>query len=157
MHYCKYYVAIILSIIAITMAEKVKKLFFSLSEITPLEWTSDLQDGAAVYACEGDNVTLPWGYTLQNGETVEDIKWYYDQQHGGPVSIAVTVEGQFFQLPTPFSNRIHQVGEAGLALTSLTARDRGNYSVRVIVLSGSTFATYNRTASLILVEGKMEH
>ncbi|PVD18515.1 hypothetical protein C0Q70_21064 [Pomacea canaliculata] len=46
-------------------------------EITSFQWTSDLQDGADVYACIGDSVTLPWGYTAQDGETVEDIKGNY--------------------------------------------------------------------------------
>lgn len=107
-----------------------------------------------MYACIGDSVTLPWGYTAQDGETVEDIKWYFDPQNGSHVGIAVTMEGQFFPLTSPFSNRIRQVQEAGLLITSLTGSDRGNYFVTATVLRGSTFAVYNSTVSLRLSESK---
>nr|KAG5708209.1 hypothetical protein BaRGS_021143 [Batillaria attramentaria] len=41
-----------------------------------VEWSPSPADGAVIGACVGQDVTLDWNYTLAQGETVEDIKWY---------------------------------------------------------------------------------
>ncbi|XP_025079790.1 uncharacterized protein LOC112555570 [Pomacea canaliculata] len=132
-------------------------LLLLCTEISSFQWTSDIQDGADVYACVNESVTFPWRYAVDRGEVVEDIKWYFQSQTSSHVGIAGTVQGQFFPLPTPFSNRIRQVEEAGLQLMSPTTRDRGSYSVTVTVLRGLSFATYNRTAFLIMAETPLIH
>nr|KAG5708208.1 hypothetical protein BaRGS_021142 [Batillaria attramentaria] len=41
-----------------------------------VEWSPSPADGAVIGACVGQDVTLDWNYTLAQGETVEDIKWF---------------------------------------------------------------------------------
>lgn len=129
---------------------------YFLLEISTFRWVSDLQDGADVYACLGEGVQFPWDYSVQDGEVVQDIKWYYYSGDSSRRGIAAVVEGDFFPLRTSFSDRIHHVPQAGLALSPLTTQDSGEFSVVVTVLHGSSFASYNMSASLVVADGKTD-
>jgi len=58
--------------------------------------------------------------------------------------------------PTPaFSQRVQQVGNAGISLTNVQVQDSGNYSVMVGVTEDSKpMVTLRRTVS-VLVHGKI--
>ncbi|PVD18514.1 hypothetical protein C0Q70_21063 [Pomacea canaliculata] len=122
--------------------------------VNSFEWISDLQDGAGVYACVDDTVTMRWRYAVQEGEVVEDVKWYFDPGNNNRTAIAAIVENRFFHLSSSNSKRLHHVPEAGLTLTSVTGRDNGQYSVAVTVQNSSCFTTHTRTVSLVVAEGK---
>nr|KAG5708092.1 hypothetical protein BaRGS_002828 [Batillaria attramentaria] len=42
-----------------------------------VQWKTSLPDGAVVNACRGQNVSFPWNFTLDDGDTVHDIQWFY--------------------------------------------------------------------------------
>ncbi|XP_025079590.1 uncharacterized protein LOC112555419 [Pomacea canaliculata] len=129
-------------------------LSFFCQGVNSFEWISDLQDGAGVYACVDDTVTMRWRYAVQEGEVVEDVKWYFDPGNNNRTAIAAIVENRFFHLSSSNSKRLHHVPEAGLTLTSVTGRDNGQYSVAVTVQNSSCFTTHTRTVSLVVAEGK---
>ncbi|PVD18520.1 hypothetical protein C0Q70_21069 [Pomacea canaliculata] len=108
-------------------------LSFFCQGVNSFEWISDLQDGAGVYACVDDTVTMSWRYAVQEGEVVDDVKWYFDPGNNNRTAIAAIVENRFFHLSSSNSKRLHHVPEAGLTLTSVTGRDNGQYSVAALV------------------------
>ncbi|XP_025079203.1 uncharacterized protein LOC112555164 isoform X2 [Pomacea canaliculata] len=127
-------------------------LSFFCQGVNSFEWISDLQDGADIYACVDDTVTMSWRYAVQEGEVVEDVKWYFDPGNNSRTAIAAVVENLFFPLSSSYSNRLYYAPEEGITLTLVTGRDSGQYSVAVTVLNSSYFATHMRTVSLVVAE-----
>ncbi|PVD18516.1 hypothetical protein C0Q70_21065 [Pomacea canaliculata] len=122
------------------------------TRIISFQWTSTLQDGTDLYSCVGDSIKLPWDYSVQDGEVVEDIKWYFKPGNDSRRVIATVVEGNFLPLRTSFSDRIHPVLQAGLTLMFVTGQDSGEFSVSVSIVQGTSFAVYNQTALLVVAE-----
>ena len=58
---------------------------------------NNLPDGALMYACANESVTLPWNYSLSAGETLEDVQWFYEGRSNE--MIAVMTHGNFLPLP----------------------------------------------------------
>ena len=40
-------------------------------------WSQDVQNGSTIHACAGNDVPLPWKYTLEPFEDVVDVEWYF--------------------------------------------------------------------------------
>nr|KAG5708206.1 hypothetical protein BaRGS_021140 [Batillaria attramentaria] len=59
-----------------------------------VEWSPSPADGAVIGACVGQDVTLDWNYTLAQGETVEDIKWFSTDDRSNQM-IAFFASGSF--------------------------------------------------------------
>lgn len=130
-----------------------KHLKFSFLASLAFIWSTDIQDGAELYACVGDTVTFPWNFALADGQVVEDIKWYFQGEGFSRQSVAGTVDGTFFPLPA-FARRVDHVTVASIQLKNVTDADTGNYSVVVTVLSGVTYSIFQHSSTLTVAAGE---
>ena len=48
-----------------------------VSVISSLQWTSTLKDGQVIYACSGQDVTIPWSFSLSPDEEINSMEWLY--------------------------------------------------------------------------------
>ncbi|PVD39511.1 hypothetical protein C0Q70_02145 [Pomacea canaliculata] len=104
-------------------------------------WTSTSPElGATYYACPGDTVTLPWSLVTTSSETVNDVEWYFAEGGGNNTLIASYIQGE---LLLSHSERQHLafVPNAGLKVSDIAPEDFGQYSVRLVINSNSSFAT----------------
>lgn len=107
-------------------------------------WSPSLEEGATVYVCEGQDLTLPWSITSDTGEDIMDFTWFFVGQTDQ--MIAVYSHHVFFPMPS-HSKRVKHLSNGGIALSHVTDGDAGKYKIKVTVhKAGGTLLTYNRTA-----------
>ena len=92
------------------------------------QWSNVLPDSAVKYVCTGSTAIFPWSVSLSAGEEVVNIRWLFEG-HSHEV-VALLSHGTFVAMPV-FAKRASYVPHAGIALSHVTASDRGNYSVEV--------------------------
>lgn len=128
--------------------------FFSVLEANSFRWTSNIPDGDKIYACENKSLTLPWKFSVEDKEKLEDIKWDYDF-NGTREDIANFVNGHFAVVSDSFMGRLNYVPREGLELTSTTAEDSGTYTIHVLILENSTtYIQYRSSLTLDITDGK---
>ncbi|XP_025103279.1 uncharacterized protein LOC112569623 [Pomacea canaliculata] len=113
----------------------------SITAVQTYNWTSTSPElGATYYACPGDTVTLPWSLVTTSSETVNDVEWYFAEGGGNNTLIASYIQGE---LLLSHSERQHLafVPNAGLKVSDIAPEDFGQYSVRLVINSNSSFAT----------------
>ena len=90
---------------------------------------------AHIDACTGQDLEIPWEYTVGPADIITSIQWVY-QGSSGDEMVATEAMGAFLTAPT-FSG-LAQRGSTngGLVLNHVTPATSGNYSV-VINLQGS--------------------
>ncbi|KAK7105596.1 uncharacterized protein [Littorina saxatilis] len=125
-------------------------LVVTLTRTYCFQWTAVLPDETVKYACVGDDIVLPWGYTTSPRTVVDSIQWFF---HGSSQELVAIFANGNFQPTASFSGRVTQLTRAGLNLSHVTNGDKGNYSVEVSGhnASGVSFS-YRRTVTLRIVE-----
>lgn len=122
-------------------------LWAALQSCEGAVWLAGPSDGSTLYVCAGDDLMVPWTYTLNSGDVLQRIDWYY---YGGGVQelLATFPQGVFLPGPT-FGDRVHSLSNAGVLLSHVTVGDSGTYSVRVTghAVSGSSFG-FNRSVNV---------
>ena len=104
-------------------------------------WTTSVRNGDAFYACQDSRITIPWQFATSQGDTINDIQWYFSGR--SEELIAVEASDAFVPLPA-FATRLQQIDNAGLILSNVTVGDTGRYSVEVngFEASGAHFALH---------------
>jgi hypothetical protein len=77
---------------------------FALVGVQAGPWTKNSPaDGATVFACSGDTVTLAWEYVLGEGERAGDTKW----KTGANLDqiVAYRTDGHFFVPQQQYTGR----------------------------------------------------
>ena len=75
---------------------------FSLAAVTGLQWLTNPADGDNVFACVGQNVTLPLDFSTDNGEEILVVRWLF----GGNVLFVLPYIKLVFQIS--IHSRIHK-------------------------------------------------
>ena len=81
-----------------------------------------------IYACEGEDVTIPWDFTLTAGEDIISIEWLF--RGASQEMVAMYSHATFIPLPA-FSDRVQRVANGGLILHHVTTADAGNFTIEV--------------------------
>ncbi|XP_076469665.1 uncharacterized protein LOC143299994 [Babylonia areolata] len=103
-----------------------------------LRWQTDLNDAIAITACTGKDVTFPWEFALDQGDSLFNVEWLFDGPP--PELMAFNSHGSFVPLPN-FADRLTHGTSGSLTLRHVTPNDRGNYSIEIhgSDASGSSF------------------
>ncbi|KAK7091982.1 fibrinogen C domain-containing protein 1-A-like isoform X2 [Littorina saxatilis] len=117
-----------------------------------LQWISpDLSSGTLVYACVGQDVSLPWKYQTEAAEHVIDVEWRFRGQDQTETIIATSVGNQFFPQPTIIQH-VTFLSDAGIRLASVTSQDGGQYTVNVNVNLHGSVITHSQNATVSVTE-----
>jgi hypothetical protein len=108
-----------------------------------LQWQPTPKDGDVIYACEGDDVTFHWVYTLSPGEEITSTEWLF--RGISEEIVAFLTHGIFAPGPT-FSGRVQQQAANGsIVLKHLATGDSGNFTIEI---NEKVSGTYRRTVIL---------
>nr|KAG5701387.1 hypothetical protein BaRGS_032719 [Batillaria attramentaria] len=64
-------------------------------------WTDTMDNNTVVLACAGQDASLPWTFSLESGETIQDIKWNYRQGSRDEEMVAMSVADAFHVTQEP--------------------------------------------------------
>ncbi|KAK7488002.1 hypothetical protein BaRGS_00020747 [Batillaria attramentaria] len=107
--------------------------------------TTGLYNGTTVKVCQGGNLFLDWHATLDQGETIVDIRWMHD---GKGDLIAMYASNNFAAMPH-YVGRVQHVPLGGLILKSVTSSDTGHFIADMFIRDATDHIThYHLTASL---------
>ena len=100
----------------------------AVSVIASLQWAPRPRNGEVIYACEGEDVTIPWDFTLTAGEDITSIEWLF--RGASQEMVAMYSHATFIPLPA-FSGRVQRVASGGLILRHVTTADAGNFTIEI--------------------------
>nr|QBA18395.1 VIgL family C1q-related protein 3 isoform 1 [Littorina littorea] len=106
-----------------------------------------------VYSCVGREVTFPWEFKAGDAEHIRDIRWLFDGIFDSTMMAAVT-DGYFLS-HAPYSQRVGQLANGGLALSDVKLADAGNYSVEVNVEVEGSLVSHRHSVLLQVGDGLM--
>ena len=106
-----------------------------------------LPDNTTKYVCTGSTAVLPWTVTLDQGDEIVDIQWYFRGR--SDEMIAMFAHGNFLAMPA-FSARIRHMPNAGVAVSHVTPSDSGRYYVQIMGRNSLGFFSLLHEATLVV-------